>query len=360
MYSLHSANKLLFSDEDIKSLEPLLGELKNKTLFITGATGYVGKCFLDLLLTAEESLGLNMKIHILTRNTNRFLTEFPRIRTFKNISFIEQDIRESLESVPYNLDFIIHGATPASSQERAYFLKQNPISLLDMIKNSTEKILSLCKSRKDTKCLYISSGAVYDSLQSSIKFQETDYQALNNDSELLLTKKSDPYSLGKILSERAFLKAQAQSEFTNFNITRCFSFIGPYLPINSGFLGSSFFENITRKEAITIKGSGNEIRGFMHSRDLAIWLITILIKGKPSETYNVGSDAALSVKEFASKISEYFNNHEIYVKKQITPNTPRKYYVADISKARQELGLELKYSKIENSIKDAADWYGLR
>jgi len=348
--------KGLFQHEDILSLEPLLNELKNKKLFITGGTGYVGKCLLDLLLRANQILNLNLKINLLTRNQGKFLKDFPLALETKNINFIEQDINEGLDNLLIeDLDFVIHAATAASSQERISLLKEPAEKLLKNTINNTKNIISLCKRKTNTKCLYISSGAVYDKIKNSEKLRENDYSL----EDLYAADESDVYTLGKILSEKVFHEARDKDGFINFNIARCFSFIGPYLPIDSNLVGSNFFYNIVSKEPITIQGHGSETRSFMHSYDLAIWLINILMKGHASETYNVGSDKEITISEFAKKISQHFQNYEICIKKLNTNTSRRQYYIPDLSKAKEELNLNFKYENIEQCIANTAKWYEL-
>ncbi len=359
MYALHKPMKGLFQHEDILSLEPLLNELKNKKLFITGGTGYVGKCLLDLIIKADKELNLNLKVDMLTRDIKKFQKEFPLVKELKLIQYIEKDINELSNEDTNDNDFIIHAANPASSQERINLLKTKPELLLETITEGTRKIIDLCKKNKQVKCLYISSGAVYNDFNKNHLLKESDFISkdfcFQSDIQAL-----DPYTLGKRLSEKMFFKVLENSEFSNFSIARCFSFIGPYLPINSGFLGSCFFKNISEQESITINNTSEIVmRSFMHSFDLSIWLLNILIQGQAGEIYNVGSEKVISVEDLAKKVSKYFGNYSIYRKEISSEGSNKKYYLPYTLKARSELGLDLKYKSIEEIIASAASWYRL-
>ena len=84
----------------------------------------------------------------------------------------------------------------------------------------------------------------------------------------------------------------------------------------------------------------------MYEDDLAEWLLNILKKSNPScPIYNVGSDKPYSLDKIASILSKIFKKPIIssYEKSNLT-----EYYVPSILKAKNELGLRIKYSLKES------------
>ena len=53
--------------ESVKELAKKL-ELKNSSILVTGATGLIGSCAIDVLTVANNELGANIKIYALSRN----------------------------------------------------------------------------------------------------------------------------------------------------------------------------------------------------------------------------------------------------------------------------------------------------
>jgi hypothetical protein len=59
---------------------------KNKRLFITGGTGFIGKWMLSALLEANKRLSLGCQIEILTRSSDVFAAVMPQIACARNIT----------------------------------------------------------------------------------------------------------------------------------------------------------------------------------------------------------------------------------------------------------------------------------
>ena len=55
----------------ISSLDVLWENLKNKTIFISGATGLIGSCFVDAIMYCNEIYNLNCKIYALGRSETK-------------------------------------------------------------------------------------------------------------------------------------------------------------------------------------------------------------------------------------------------------------------------------------------------
>ena len=110
------------------------------------------------------------------------------------------------------------------------------------------------------------------------------------------------YGEGKRVGELLSVLQSKQSGF-EAKIARCFAFIGPHLPLDAHFAAGNFIRDAIAGSPIVVKGDGKSVRSYLYASDLAIWLWTILFKGKASRAYNVGSDDALSVASLAHAIA---------------------------------------------------------
>lgn len=310
--------------------------LKNKTILLTGGTGFFGKWFCLVLNQANKDFSLNLKIFIITRNKKKFINEFDFLDKTA-FQFIESSLEEFIpENKRY--DFILHLAT--SPVDEIY--TKSPFDALEQIVQGTKNLLNQASISKPENFLYISSGAVYGEMRiENLFFEENDAIYLND-----LNPKSI-YGHGKRISE-IYTETFAKQNNLNYSIARCFAFTGPYLPLDSNYVIGNFIKNVIENQDLIIKGDGKTIRSYLYMSDLIICLLKILMS-KKNEIYNVGSDEEITVFDLAKKVKEVTkSNNEIVLKNQ---NVQKKIdrYVPNINKLKNEFDFKI-YTNLEESI----------
>jgi len=301
-----------------------------KRILITGGTGFFGKSILMHCRELQEC-----ELLILSRNSEKFIGEFPELRSVKRIEFLQGDIRD-FELDNENFDYIFHGATTAGS---VVFDDETQSVIID----GTKHILEFARRNKKLKnFLYISSGAVYGN---------DNREPVNED---FLCNPVTVYGKSKLEAERLCIESGLPC-----CIARCFAFVGEYLPLDAHFAIGNFIRDCLDNRPIVIKGDGSPLRSYLYAGDLAQWLWTILLNGKNGEAYNVGSDFSVSIAELSSIVRKVAGtDNEIRV---LTPPSGAKpqCYVPDISKTNRELGLKVETS-LEKAIKRTIDFYKAR
>ena len=124
--------------------------LDNKSIFITGGTGFIGCWLLESLLYLVEEKGLNIRIVILTRNHERFKKKAPNLANDPNLKFIEGDVRDFTFPTG-NFDYVIHAAADSSTG----LDKTNPLLMFDTIVQGTRHVLNFAIQSGISKFLYI-------------------------------------------------------------------------------------------------------------------------------------------------------------------------------------------------------------
>lgn len=320
-------------EEDLKRIEEgsthLWQGLRNKNIFLSGATGFFGAWLLSSLLGAEDRLGLGNKVVILTRDPGRFKRNFPGLATHRALTVLRGDVR-SFEHPAGPVDFVVHAAMDAS----AVMNEQHPAELFDVIVSGTRRMLDFSVSRGASRFLYVSSGAVYGGGGGAGPITEDERRAPDPLNPASATGE------GKRAAE--FLcAAAAKSSGLSTSVARCFSFAGPYMPLDSHFAAGNFMSDAVAGRPIHVKGDGSAVRSYLYPTDLAIWLWTILLEGTPCRAYNVGSERAVSIAELARLIGELAGGRSpVVLAGGNSPAVGSKSYVPSTERARTELGLK--------------------
>lgn len=282
---------------------------REKSIFLTGGTGFFGKWLLGSFIYANEKLNLNARLTTLTRDPESFLQEFPFFNQYSNsVIFVKGDILSFDFNLEDKFQYIIHAATAASESLN----KGNPLLMLDTITVGTRRVLDFALKQPIESFLFISSGAIYGK-------QPFDVSHINESQsfKIDINNPNSAYAEGKRIAE-LYCSTYFEKLGLPVKIARCFAFVGPFLPLNTHFAIGNFINNVLKKEDIIIKGDGSTIRSYMYASDLMVWLWRILILGESNSPYNVGSDEAISIKSLAEKIKA-ISNSSVSVKILGTP-----------------------------------------
>jgi|TARA_B100000929_G_C15509821_1_gene419927 dTDP-glucose 4,6-dehydratase len=288
---------------------------KRKKIFITGGTGFFGYWLIRSFIYANEKLKLNSKIYVLTRKKNIKKSLIYKLCANRNVFFHVGDIR-NFKKIEKKFDYIIHGATTSA---RETFKEQSPKEKIDIIVNGTKYILDHAVRNKSRNFLYISSGSVYGN---------------NNNLDLNILGQS------KLIAE-GLVSNYSKKSLLNTKTARCFSFVGPLIPLDIHYAIGNFLKRSVMKQSIVLNSNGKSLRSYMYMSDLTIWLWTMLFKGKNNQIYNLGSDKPISILNLAKLINKLtINNKKIKFKKN--KENFINNYIPSVSKTKKTLGLKIR------------------
>ena len=320
-----SSNQILILDASIKAVMHRLDlcSLAGQRVFITGGTGFFGLWLLSALRILRAN-GIDVQACVLSRNPNKFLVRYPQFRDQTWLNFIAGNVRD-FEIPTQKFDLLIHAATETSMAAHA-----DSIKMFDDIVFGTQRILQLARSSGVRRILLISSGAVYGPQQAHITHQPDDSLTACNP-----WLDGSAYGEGKRAMELMGAILQNNSEIECLS-ARCFTFCGPGIPLDAHFAIGNFIRDALFGNKIRVHGDGSPKRSYLYGADLAIWLLYLLIKGRSGESYNVGSDEQLSIKELALKVRDLLapNSEVTFMKETGLVNSNIGSYVPSIARAR--------------------------
>lgn len=335
---------------DLRVLDVLLPdarrELTSSRIFITGATGFIGKWLLESLLHFSQEEGIGIEIVALSRNVERFRRNHPHLATMSALSFIEGDVRTF--SVPEgHFDFVIHGATEASATLNA----SAPLEMLDTITLGTRRVLDLCVRSSARKVLLLSSGAIYGTQPPDVQLLE---ESFAGGPDPLVPGAA--YAEGKRVAELLCAHYAAQEAF-QLKVARCFAFVGPYQPLDAHFAIGNFIGDALASRRIRVLGDGRTVRSYLYAADLVFWLWKILFDGPSGRAYNVGSEEQIDIGNLANLVVRVAGgSRNVEIVGSSAPGSAPHRYVPSTARARTELALGVTVP-LDEAIRRTIHWH---
>ena len=336
-------------EEDLKHIlnktHGLFKSARKKNFFMTGGTGFFGSWLLESFIRINDELGLGASITVLSRRPEAFRKDNPRFKKIKAFKFLKGEIQD-FRFPRGQYQYIIHAATDNDISSSSMELFDNNIA-------GTRRVLDFAVRCGTEAFLFTSSGAVYGRQPSCMRRIPENYPG----SPLPSNDIKSVYGESKRVSE-FYCVNYSQKYDIKVKIARCFAFLGPYLPLNSNFAAGNFIRDALKGGPIYVKSNKPVYRSYLYAADLAIWLWTVLLKGKNNKPYNVGSSEPCSILKLADLTAGIFSP-KLKVKIQNKPVSAKRnaeYYVPDTSLAQKELGLR-QFITLREGLRRMFDFY---
>ncbi len=311
--------------------------------FITGATGLLGKWFLEVLLESNNYFNTNFKITALSRDPEGFKTTMPHLDN-SALHWIRGDAASfAFPNEP--IDHMIHAAAEVQNAK-----VDLPSKVVKQQLEATEHFIALCRQNPKAKVLFTSSGAVYGQIPSDMTHVPESYVGAPD-----VSKTNAAYGEAKRVSELMFHSARLEFNL-DFKVSRTFAVVGAHLPIESHFAIGNFIGQGMQHKPIHISGDGTATRSYLHMAEHTVWLYKILFHGIPSRAYNVGSDDSRSILEVAQTVSAEFAGSKVKVAKMPPANQAISRYVPSIERIKNELSLQVEIP-LSTAIQRTIQWW---
>lgn len=264
-------------------------------ILITGSTGLIGSCIVDVLLAANASFGKQFEVYALGRNEEKLKDRFG---TDEALHFVVQDVTEPL--TVENLDYIVHAASNADPRSYALY----PVETITTNILGAKSVLDYCKG-KNTRALLTSTFEVYGKLEQD-EYDEDRYGAI----DLNMIRSCYPES--KRTAEMLF-KSYADEYGVDCVIARLSSIYGPTMKADDSKAHAQFIRKALAGEDVVLKSKGSQIRTYCYVMDAVSGLLTVLFRGQAGEAYNVANEHSIaSIAEVAHAIADYAGTKVVF------------------------------------------------
>ena len=305
---------------------------------ITGAAGFIGSRFAELLLAEAERLGYDdvVLLDALTysgrrENMNRAIGAGAR--------FVHGSIND-----PVVVDQALAGAHAVVHLAAESHVDRSITGARDFFLTNvlgTQQLLESARRAGVERFVHVSTDEVYGSI------------AQGSWREDHVLEPNSPYSASKAGSDLAAL-AYHRTYGLAVMVTRCSNNYGPrqfpekVIPL--------FVTNLMDGESVPLYGDGLNVRDWLHVDDHCRGILAVLEAGRAGEVYNIGGGTELTNRELTTRLLELCGADESRVRTVPDRLGHDRRYSVDWGKIHAELGYEPRVP-FEAGLAETVAWY---
>lgn len=264
------------------------GKLSGCNILVTGATGLIGGCLVETLMTNPKR---DYQVYASGRNEERANMRFKEFTNDAAFHFLKYDVITPLDS-DVNFDFIIHAASNGSPN----FFAQKPVEVMKANLYGVTNLIEYGLTHRMMRLLYVSSGEVYGEGDGRV-FSE-DYSGYVD-----ITSPRSCYPSSKRAAETLCVSYASEYGIESVIARPCHIY-GPHFTENDNRVYAQFIRNVIRGEDIVMKSTGEQFRSWCYVVDCVSALLHILLKGKNCQAYNIADESSnITIKELAEMIA---------------------------------------------------------
>ena len=272
---------------------PVISQLEDKTVLVTGAAGLVCSAIIDVLIHYNETHARKIGIIAAGRNKENIDLRFSDYSHRDYFHFVRYDATSTSNQINLPCDYIIHGASNASPDS----FTQEPVETMMSNIIGTKYLLDYAKNLSLKRMLYISSSEVYGVNITGQPLGENEYGYI----DLLKTRSS--YSMSKRAAETLCVSYCSEYEVDTV-IVRPGHIYGPTARKADKRVSSSWAYDAAFGKNIIMKSDGSQIRSYCYCLDCVSAILTVLLQGEQGKAYNISNpQSIIGIKEMAEIIA---------------------------------------------------------
>lgn len=302
-----------------------LPELAGKRLFLAGGAGFVGYWLLAAIGVLNRQ-GFDICVTALVRDRESFLVQYP---VFRDAAWLQLHVGDvaTYELPADRFDLAIHGALDYLSSSAG------PLALLETSFDGTRRVFNHALASGVRRVLLLSSMEAYGLQPQSLDRISEEAPSFSDG--------SNPWFAS--CEAMRIMEALAAAYGRDYGIesvtARGFSFIGQGLPRHLAI--TQFINDALNGSQVSITGDGEPVRSYLYGADLAVWLLALLVRGRPMTVYNVGSDIGYRHIDAAREVQRLLAPEKRVDVMKINPPPFLHRSLPDISRIRADIGVDV-------------------
>ena len=317
-----------------------------KKVIVTGGSGFIGTNLINFLIKKKYFV---INIDKLTYSSNEYDNSKRNSKNYKlyrldinNKSKITRIIKIYKPKAIFNLAAETHVDRSIDGPKK--FIQTNINGTFNLL----ESLRYLKRKKITPKLIHISTDEVYGDIKNNLRSKENSKY-----------EPSSPYSASKASADH-LVKSYCRTYNLNIVISNCCNNYGPYQFPEK--LIPKMISNILNNKSLPIYARGKNSREWIHVLDHCEALLTLYLKGKSGESYNVGSGKNMKNLDLVKKILKISNNLDLTIGNKVRIKFVKDRPGHDFRYAlnSKKMSTKLKWRpkiNFENGLKNTIKWY---